>query len=79
MSRVVRLLVAEDVVPIAATLARAFDDDPIFRAMLPEPGHRRRALGALFEEWTRLLHLPYGASYTTEDHAGAALWSLPGQ
>jgi hypothetical protein len=47
--------------------------------MLPEPGHRRRALGALFEEWTRLLHLPYGASYTTEDHAGAALWSLPGQ
>ncbi len=59
-------------------LTRAFVDDPIFKAMLPEPQQRRRALRALFEEWTRLLHLPHASSYTTDDHAGAALWSLPG-
>jgi GNAT superfamily N-acetyltransferase len=79
MSVAVRLLVPEDVAPVGAVLARAFDDDPLFVAMLPEPAHRRRALVALFEEWTRLLHLPHGCSTTTDDHAGAALWSPPGQ
>jgi GNAT superfamily N-acetyltransferase len=74
----VRPLVAEDVVPVAAALARAFDDDPIFRAILPDDAHRRRALPALFEEWTRILHLPHPGSFTTDDHAGAALWSPPG-
>ncbi len=76
MTAAVRLLVPGDVVPVAAMLTRAFDDDPIFGAMLPEPAHRRRAL---FEEWTRLLHLPHACSYTTDDHSGAALWSLPDQ
>jgi ribosomal protein S18 acetylase RimI-like enzyme len=75
----VRLLGAEDVVPVAAVLARAFDDDPIFRAILPAPEHRSRALRALFEEWTRILHLPHPTSFTTDEHAGAALWSPPGQ
>ncbi len=79
MTPTVRLLVHGDVVPVAAVLTRAFDDDPIFQAMLPEREHRRRALRALFEEWTRLLHVPHACSYTTDDHAGAALWSLPGQ
>jgi GNAT superfamily N-acetyltransferase len=77
-ARTVRFLVAGDVVPVAAMLARAFDDDPLFQAMLPEPAHRRPALRALFEEWTRRLHLPHACSFTTDDHAGAALWSPPG-
>jgi GNAT superfamily N-acetyltransferase len=67
------------VVPVGAVLARAFDDDPLFCAILPEPAQRARALRALFEEWTRILHLPHDTSSTTDDHSGAALWSPPGQ
>lgn len=75
----VRLVRADDVAPVADVLARAFDDDPIFRAILPDDAHRRRALPPLFAEWTRRLHLPLGTSWTTDDFAGAALWSPPGR
>jgi ribosomal protein S18 acetylase RimI-like enzyme len=74
-----RLVTPDDVPAIGDVLARAFFDDPIFRAILPEDGHRRRALPVLFREWTRRLHLHHRASYTTHDLAGAALWSPPGQ
>jgi ribosomal protein S18 acetylase RimI-like enzyme len=74
----VRPLVPADVVPVAAMLARAFDDDPLFLAILPDPAQRRRALAALFEEWARRLHLPHDTNFTTDDHSGAALWSPPG-
>jgi ribosomal protein S18 acetylase RimI-like enzyme len=74
----VRPLVPEDLDPLAGVLGRAFDTDPIFRAVLPVDAQRRRALPVLFREWIRLLHLPYpGTSWTTDDHAGAALWSPP--
>ena len=75
----VRLLKPQDVAPVAAVLVRAFDDDPIFQAILPEVEHRRRALRALFEAWIDELHLPHATSFTTEDRAGAALWSPPGR
>jgi ribosomal protein S18 acetylase RimI-like enzyme len=75
----VRPLVPGDVEALAGVLGRAFDGDPIFRAVLPGDAHRQRALPVLFREWIRLLHLPYaGTSWTTDDHAGAALWSPPG-
>lgn len=75
----VRLLTAGDVDALAGVLGRAFDTDPIFRAIIPDAAHRARALPVLFREWIRLLHLPHpGASWTTDDHAGAALWSPPG-
>ena len=79
MSTRVRPITPADVVPVGAVLARAFDDDPLFCAILPEPAQRARALRALFEEWTRILHLPHDTSSTTDDHSGAALWSPPGQ
>jgi ribosomal protein S18 acetylase RimI-like enzyme len=75
----VRLVRADDVDPLAGVLARAFDDDPIFRAILPDDARRRWALPRLFAEWTRRLHLRSGTSWTTDDHAGAALWSPPGE
>jgi ribosomal protein S18 acetylase RimI-like enzyme len=74
----VRPITSEDVAPLAGMLGRAFDDDPVFRAIVPDDRHRRRALPELFRQWTILLHLPLGGSYTTDDHAGAALWSPPG-
>jgi ribosomal protein S18 acetylase RimI-like enzyme len=75
----VRLLTHEDLDPVAGVLGRAFEADPVFRAILPSDAHRRRALPALFREWIRLLHLPHPAtSWTTDDLAGAALWSPSG-
>jgi ribosomal protein S18 acetylase RimI-like enzyme len=75
----VRPIVTGDLDPLAGVLGRAFDADPIFRAILPDDAHRRRALPVLFREWIRLLHLPHtDTSWTTDDHAGAALWSPPG-
>ncbi len=80
MSRAkIRPLVAADVRPLVPVLVRAFDDDPIFQAILPDAAHRARALAAMFEAWMVQLHLPLACSYTTDDHAGAALWSPPGR
>jgi ribosomal protein S18 acetylase RimI-like enzyme len=75
----VRPIVPGDLDALAGALGRAFDADPIFRAILPGDTHRRRALPTLFREWIRLLHLPHPeSSWTTDDLAGAALWSPPG-
>jgi len=75
----VRHITPEDVEPLTGVLGRAFDADPIFHAILPNDTQRRRALPVLFREWIRLLHLPHPeTSFTTDDLAGAALWSPPG-
>ncbi len=75
----VRPIQPGDLEPLSAMLARSFDDDPIFRAILPDDAHRRRALPILFRAWIARLHLGRPGSYTTDDHAGAALWAMPGQ
>ena len=73
----VRLVRDDDVEPLGGVLARSFDADPIFRAILPDDAHRARALPVLFVEWLRRLHVPLETSYTTDDRAGAAMWSPP--
>lgn len=73
-----RKATSDDVVRLGDVLARAFDDDPIFRAILPDDAQRRRALPILFRDWTRLLHLPNDSAWTTSDVAAGALWSPPG-
>ena len=75
----VRPLQASDVDVLAVVLGRAFDDDPLFRAILPDAEHRRRALPVLFGEWMRLLHLREPGSFVTDTLDGAALWSSPGR
>jgi ribosomal protein S18 acetylase RimI-like enzyme len=79
MTHTVRLATADDVPALGDVLARAFDADPIFCAILPDAGHRARALPVLFREWLRRLHLQHQATWTTDDLAGAALWSPPGK
>jgi ribosomal protein S18 acetylase RimI-like enzyme len=74
----VRLVEPDEVPALAAVLGRAFDDDPIFRAILPDDAHRARALPVLFGEWMKRLHLQHPTTFTTDDLAGAALWSPPG-
>jgi ribosomal protein S18 acetylase RimI-like enzyme len=60
------------------TLARAFQDDPMFRWVFPDPARRRRDLGLL----NRVL-LQYGLRYGCADHSNdgsaVALWIPPGQ
>lgn len=75
----IRFVAPQHLEALAGVLGRAFETDPVFRAILPDDGHRRRALPVLFREWIRLLHLPHPTtSWTTEDLAGAALWSPSG-
>ncbi len=63
--------------PLAATLARAFEDDPVQAWILPDEGTRLATLTALFEVTLRALYLPLAESYTVNDCASAALWMPP--
>src|SRR5437588_10129807 len=74
----VREVRPDDVAALAGVLARALDDDPLFIALYPDSARRSRALIAMFGAWLRLLHLPRGAAWTTDDVAGGALWMPPG-
>jgi GNAT superfamily N-acetyltransferase len=74
----VRRAVAEDFGALAATLARAFHDDPVTAFFYPDaerrPAHARR----FFHIRLRQLE-PQRAIYTTPDRTGAALWAEPGR
>jgi ribosomal protein S18 acetylase RimI-like enzyme len=63
---------------MSATLARAFDDDPVMTWFFPHEVRRRRRLPRFMAAMTRIAALPHGAVYTTDSHQGAALWSPPG-
>lgn len=64
---------------IAASLTAAFEEDPFSRWMFgPDEGLRRR-LRASFTALLRVVYLPKGYAYTTDDLCGAALWSAPGR
>jgi len=59
-------------------LARAFDDDPMFRFILPSDATRGRSLSTFFGGLARHVFLPVGASVRLPHHGGAALWLPPG-
>jgi ribosomal protein S18 acetylase RimI-like enzyme len=75
----VRRATPEEIPAIAAVLARAFAADPFFSYLAgdaPERGQRMR------DGWTAILrHASAGlaATWTTDDHAGAAIWIPPGR
>lgn len=81
MGKNVRVLVlpaTEDDIPIlAATLADAFTDDPVWSWMIPERDRPAR----LARVFSALLHraIPLGQVRTTEDRQAVAMWSAPGQ
>jgi GNAT superfamily N-acetyltransferase len=68
----------EDVDPLAATLARAFHDDPVTRWVYPAD-RRRRVYSGRFFRWQLERLGPQEVSWTTVGHDGAALWALPGR
>jgi ribosomal protein S18 acetylase RimI-like enzyme len=69
----------KDVDSLGYVLGRAFEEDPVWRAILPDERQRREALPKLFHSFLRVLHLPFDEVYTTGDLAGASLWSPPGK
>jgi ribosomal protein S18 acetylase RimI-like enzyme len=74
----VRLATPAEIGAMAATLARAFADDPFYRYLAGDAAERNDRMRA---GWVGLLrhasdHL--GTTYTTDDHVGVALWHPPG-
>lgn len=73
----VRRVARGDVASLARVLARAFDDDPLFRWILPGDDRASR-LEVLFEGSLRAIYLERPDPWTTADRDGAALWLPPG-
>jgi GNAT superfamily N-acetyltransferase len=62
---------------LAATLAAAFYDDPVFRWFSPDDRRRGAMLPSFFDVFVEAFGI-HGATYTDDDVAGAALWAAPG-
>lgn len=62
----------------AATLTRAFADDPIYAYLFPDQAERLRATRRLWEA-VLAAGLRYGEVYTTPILQGVACWMAPGQ
>ena len=74
----VRTVRDDDVAPLAVTLARAFEDDPV-TAWVYANASSRVKWSSRFFEWQMRRLLPQDATWTTDDRAGAAIWALPGR
>ena len=68
---------AADVPPLAAALARAFDDDPVMTWVFPDARSRPERLTGLFALLLRTHHLNRGEVWVADGHAGAAAWCAP--
>jgi len=62
---------------LAAALAAAFYDDPVFRWFAPDEHRRRAMLPSFFDVFVEA-YLTHGETYADEEVAGAALWAAPG-
>ena len=72
----VRLATKADAEPLAATLARAFLDDPVTSHLLPDPATRAKALPRMFKLLFKL-GLPHGACFVTSGYEAVTLWRPP--
>jgi len=67
----------EDIPRLADSLARAFQDDPGWSHVLPDPGDRTERLRLFFETELRGVAMPLGLVWTTEEVVGGAVWAPP--
>jgi len=54
----VRLADGSDLDAVCASLALAFEDDPVWEYMLPDPRSRIKRLSRIFRTMMKLQHLP---------------------
>jgi len=73
----VRLATAEDAEPLAATLTRAFADDPMMLHLLRNEAARPQVMPRLFKLLFKLGR-PHGACFVTSGYEAATLWRPPG-
>jgi ribosomal protein S18 acetylase RimI-like enzyme len=77
INREIRPVGRDDIDTLAGVLAAAFETDPLSRWMFGEHAGLRDRLRASFVKALGVIYVPKGHSYTTDDLAGAALWSAP--
>lgn len=63
---------------VAAVLARAFDDDPVFRFLIPADTRGPLTLRRFFRNLVRELAMPHGEVRITSSSDGTAVWLPPG-
>ena len=73
----VRAARRDEATRLAAALAGAFHDDPVFRWFSPDDARRAAMLPGFFAVFVDAF-MAYGDSHADDDGAGAALWSAPG-
>lgn len=78
MTIAVRTTRAEDLSGMAGALGRAFADDPLFDWLVPDATKRHQMLPAWFTLAFKKMFTRREV-YTTDDHAGAAVWAAPGE
>jgi ribosomal protein S18 acetylase RimI-like enzyme len=66
-----------EVSTINRVLARAFQEDPVFRRIVPDERARPRILPGVFGAFTEV-YVDHGETYVAGGEAGAALWVPPG-
>jgi GNAT superfamily N-acetyltransferase len=75
----VRKVTAVDVPGLAATLGRAFQDDPVMSWLLPDQSRRARKAARWFQLQMERFVLKHDQCYTTADLEGGAIWAPPGK
>ena len=75
----VRKARAADLPALTATLARAFDDDPLMNWMCAQDARRARRIYDAMDLSLRDLSFRHGEVYTTDGIHGGALWAPPGK
>jgi GNAT superfamily N-acetyltransferase len=77
--RTARLATEADIPEGAAAFARAFYDDPAVMWLLPDDTKRLRQLTQLYGVLlAKTMRIDFYETYTTDDHAGLAIWGRPG-
>jgi len=75
----IRLAGVPDIDAVSSMLARSFDDDPVWRYVLPSERLRGGGLEAYIAIQLRTDYLAFGSVWTTDRLEGAALWAPPGE
>jgi ribosomal protein S18 acetylase RimI-like enzyme len=75
----VRKATSADQPRLSATLARAFDDDPLVNWMVAQDKRRSRRVFDAMSLTLRKMTMPHGEVYTTPEIQGGALWTPPGK
>ena len=67
------------IAPVAAAVARGFQDNEIWAWVIPDDRRRARLMPRLYRARLRHVYLRRGEAWTTPDAVGGAFWIPPGE